>query len=123
MRDSRTPLEALNAAIEALGSQSAMARLLEVSQPTVSDWVNRMGQMPADDGKVLKVEAATGISRHELRPDIYPREDGPHAPPAASSGVECAAGGVPHGSAARDACAQVGAADSARKDALMGVRS
>lgn len=23
---------------------------------------------------VLKIEAATGVSRHDLRPDIYPRE-------------------------------------------------
>jgi DNA-binding transcriptional regulator YdaS (Cro superfamily) len=34
--------------------------------------------MPLWAEMVLKVEAATGISRHELRPDIYPIE-----PPAA----------------------------------------
>lgn len=30
--------------------------------------------MSANNGIVLKAEAATGISRHDLRPDIYPRE-------------------------------------------------
>ena len=30
---------------------------------------------------VLRIEAATGVSRHDLRPDIYPREV-PHAPGA-----------------------------------------
>ncbi len=35
--------------------------------------------MPAEF--VLKAEAATGVSRHDLRPDIYPVEV-PHAPPA-----------------------------------------
>ena len=24
---------------------------------------------------VLAIEAATGVSRHDLRPDLYPRED------------------------------------------------
>jgi len=78
MSESRIELTALKEAIELIGSQSAMARLLEVSQPTVSDWVNRMMRLPAEH--VLAVEGATGISRHDLRPDIYPREEGPRAP-------------------------------------------
>ena len=46
---------------------------------------------------VLKAEAATGISRHELRPDIYPIEDAlpgvcpdkvpPAVPPPAAGGA------------------------------------
>lgn len=44
-----------------------------VSQPTVWAWLNQNKPLPAEF--VLKTEAETGISRHELRPDIYPRED------------------------------------------------
>lgn len=83
MRESQIPLDALKAAINELGSQSAMARLVGVSQPSVSDWVRRIGQLPAEH--VLTVEAATGISRHVLRPDIYPIEE--IASPGAIPGV------------------------------------
>ncbi len=49
-----------------------MARACDVKQPSVWGWVNRIGCLPPQH--VLKVEAATGISRHDLRPDIYPRD-------------------------------------------------
>ena len=139
MPESRTPLESLNAAIAALGSQSAMARLLEVSQPSVSDWVNRMERLPAEH--VLAVEAATRVSRHELRLDLYPREgccaeqcpehgtpsreDTPSAPPA-DSRVGMAGGSD---SRAASAAAQppagsgpLPAGGSHTPDALAGVR-
>jgi DNA-binding transcriptional regulator YdaS (Cro superfamily) len=51
--------------------------------------VNKGRRLPAEH--VLAVEAATGVSRHDLRPDIYPREDAPAQPPAA---VPSAAGGT-----------------------------
>lgn len=48
-----------------------MARLLDVSQSTVWEWLDRGRPLPAEH--VLKVEAATRVSRHDLRPDLYPR--------------------------------------------------
>lgn len=72
MSDSASELDALKSAIAHLGSQPALARLCNVSQPAVSNWVNKIGRIPPEH--VLKVEAATGISRHDLRPDIYPRD-------------------------------------------------
>lgn len=67
-----TRFEALKAAVSSTGSQAAFARALEVAQPTVWRWVNQTKQLPAE--YVLRTEAVTGISRHSLRPDIYPRE-------------------------------------------------
>lgn len=67
-----TELEALERAVEFAGNQSAFSRLLGVSQPTVWAWLNTAGRIPAE--YVLKTEAETGVSRHDLRPDIYPRE-------------------------------------------------
>jgi len=65
-----TPFEALTTAMERAGSQSALARICGCSQTAV--WkmfqANRLSV-----GYVLAVEEATGISRHDLRPDIYPR--------------------------------------------------
>lgn len=54
-----------------------MAAAFEVSQPTVWRWLNQSKQMPALH--VLSAERMTGVSRHDLRPDIYPR-DYPAAP-------------------------------------------
>ncbi|NLS26209.1 hypothetical protein S2M10_11900 [Sphingomonas sp. S2M10] len=69
-----TPSEALQQAINIAGSQSAFARLVGVTQPSVWTWIRRSKPLPAEH--VLKVEAATGVSRHDLRPDLYPREPG-----------------------------------------------
>lgn len=52
-----------------------MAHALSVSQPTVWRWLNQSRQLPAE--KVLLVEELTGVSRHHLRPDIYPPDLGP----------------------------------------------
>lgn len=66
----RTPLEALNAAVTAAGSQSNFAKQLGVSQPAVWKWLQSSKKLPADH--ILTVERLFGISRHELRPDIHP---------------------------------------------------
>lgn len=66
------PHDALVAAVEHVGTQAAMAQLLGISQPSVWKWLNKKRPLPPEH--VLTVEAATGISRHDLRPDIYPRE-------------------------------------------------
>jgi DNA-binding transcriptional regulator YdaS (Cro superfamily) len=79
MADNPTPYEALLAAVDRAGSQSALARIVGCSNTSVWKWVQSSKRMPAEF--VLKAEAATGVSRHFLRPDIYPVEV-PHAPPA-----------------------------------------
>ena len=47
---------------------AAIARLLGVHRSTVARWRKR--RVPAE--RVLDVEATTGVSRHVLRPDLYP---------------------------------------------------
>src|SRR5688572_16982403 len=59
----------LSVAIRAAGGVSELARRIGIAQPSVS---NR-DPIPAEHG--LAVEAATGISRSTLRPDLY--EDRP----------------------------------------------
>lgn len=63
----------LAAAIEKAGGQAALARMLGVKQQTVFGWLHHSRQVPAE--RVLAVERVTGVPRHELRPDIYPREE------------------------------------------------
>lgn len=72
METTPTPFEALQQAVDRLGSQSKLARLCKVTQPAVWKWMQSGKRLPAEH--VLAVEEATGVSRHALRPDIYPVE-------------------------------------------------
>lgn len=70
----RMSKEALLEACKIVGGQTALARLLDLgSQGTVSSWLMR--GLPAE--RVLAVEAVSGVSRHRLRPDLYPVETTP----------------------------------------------
>ena len=61
-RDARPGLEE---AIRAAGGVSELARRIGISQPSVSNWE----RIPAE--RVLAVEAATGVDRAILRPDLF----------------------------------------------------
>lgn len=66
MSDETSPIDT---AIKALGGAKKAAEALGISNPSVVlNWRKR-GKIPA--AKVLAVEAASGISRHVLRPDIF----------------------------------------------------
>lgn len=82
-----TPFEALTKAIDVLGSQSELARVCGLSPTAVWKWVQSTKRLPAEC--VLRVERATGVSRHHLRPDIYPVET--HGVPPRFFGVDRAA--------------------------------
>ncbi len=49
-------------------TQADLARSLGVQAAAVCKWEN--GRVPAE--RVIAIETATGIARHEIRPDIYP---------------------------------------------------
>lgn len=83
MEQTLTPFEALQLAVEKLG-QSGLARVCGVTQPAVWKWLQSCKMLP---GKyVLKVEAATGIPKHQLNPKFYPLETA--ALPASAVGEE-----------------------------------
>lgn len=60
MRDS-----GLDRAIQMAGGVAELARRIGIRQPSVSNW----NRVPAE--RVVAVEAATGVSRVHLRPDLY----------------------------------------------------
>lgn len=66
----------LEKAVAAAGSQSALAKAIGKSQGHVSKWLERR-YVPA--ASVIAIERVTGVPRHELRPDLYPREDEFHS--------------------------------------------
>lgn len=65
-----TPFQALQLAVVLVRGQSAMGRICKKAQPTVWKWLQTSKRLPPEH--VLVVEAETGISKHLLRPDIYP---------------------------------------------------
>jgi len=56
----------LDRAKQAAGGATGLARHLGVTSQAISQW----RRVPAE--RVLDVERASGVPRHELRPDLYP---------------------------------------------------
>lgn len=59
---------ALKNAIGAAGSGEKLADALGITRQAIYQW----DKVPAE--RVLDVERLTGVSRHDLRPDLYPEE-------------------------------------------------
>lgn len=76
-------MNAIERGLAVIGGIRAAAIKLNVDHSTVSGW-KRSGRLPA--GRVLAFEAAAKfqVTRHELRPDLYPK-DTPNLPPAGSN--------------------------------------
>lgn len=63
--------DSLKRACEILGGQKALAEQIGTSQSQVWYWLTKSKKgVPAEF--VLKIEAASGVPRHEIRPDIFP---------------------------------------------------
>ena len=70
MKQKIAPLHAATIhAVAQAGGPSALARAIGIAPAAVSRWL-RNGRVPPL--RVLAVEAASGVSRKALRPDIYP---------------------------------------------------
>lgn len=61
-------MSALDRAVQSAGSQQALAQLLGIKPPSVSGWYDRR-RVPAE--RCIAIEKATGVSRHQLRPDVF----------------------------------------------------
>ncbi|GJE44840.1 transcriptional regulator [Methylobacterium soli] len=59
---------ALKLAVEKAGGPAALGRVLGISGAAISQW------QICPPLRVLAVENASGVSRHDLRPDLYPAE-------------------------------------------------
>jgi DNA-binding transcriptional regulator YdaS (Cro superfamily) len=79
---SRIGIDALARCVTILGSQGAVAKTVGAIQQTVSACLNNGRRVPAE--WVLALETATAaagekVSRHDLRPDLYPPVESPRA--------------------------------------------
>jgi DNA-binding transcriptional regulator YdaS (Cro superfamily) len=66
MEGAKTPVEQ---AIKNAGGGAALAAELNLTRQAIYQWK----MVPPQH--VLEVERITGVSRHDLRPDLYPREE------------------------------------------------
>lgn len=57
---------ALSRAIKEVGGPKALGDAIGISSQAISQWAE------CPPRRVLAVEAASGVPRHELRPDLYP---------------------------------------------------
>ena len=66
----RMAAEALDQVIECLGSQTALARKLNLQQPSINSWKLR-GMIPP--GRCREIEKIVGgaVTRYEMRPDVF----------------------------------------------------
>ena len=62
-------MKALHRAIKTAGSMRELGELIGCTTGQISMWKHR-GNIPPQ--YVLAIEKATGVSRHLLRPDLYP---------------------------------------------------
>jgi len=61
-------MDALDKAVKAAGGVTSLADSLGVVQSTVSNWRKRRRVPP---GHVIRIEGVTGVSRHELCPEVF----------------------------------------------------
>lgn len=71
MSNKRTPKEAIDAAYKLAASSYVMAKAIGCSQAMAHKMIAKGSCTPK---YAIPLEAAYGISRHELCPDIYPEE-------------------------------------------------
>ncbi|NRA60845.1 MAG: helix-turn-helix domain-containing protein [Psychrobium sp.] len=57
-------------AVKIAGSQTKLAKLIGKRQQNIWSWLYETGVTPAEF--VLSIEESTGVSRQQLRPDLYP---------------------------------------------------
>ena len=65
-------ITALKKAINIAGSQAKLGKMLNKPQAVICSWLTRYR---IDPTMIIKIETHTGVSRFELDPEIYPKEE------------------------------------------------
>lgn len=67
-------LKPLKEAIAIMGGQVKFAKKLGLAQQTISAWVTTFKRAPAKHAISIEKMTKGKVTRHQLRPDIYPFE-------------------------------------------------
>jgi DNA-binding transcriptional regulator YdaS (Cro superfamily) len=77
-KQQRLVIEAIKKAAAKVGGQGMLAVKLRLkSQGAISYWIS-VGEVPPRF--VLRVEKLSGVSRHDINPEMYPRDGGYDSP-------------------------------------------
>ena len=60
-------------AVKKVGSQTKLATAINTTQQNIWWWLYQANTINAEF--VIAIEKVSGVSRHELRPDIYPKDE------------------------------------------------
>lgn len=63
-------MDAIKRAIAHFGSQEALAKRLEVTQPTISEWLRGDRRVPAERCPQIERATAGAVRCEDLRPDV-----------------------------------------------------
>lgn len=63
-------IAALEKAIDLLGTQDRLADALGIRSPSIAGW-RRRGKVPADRCRAIEDAVGGGVTRYELRPDVF----------------------------------------------------
>ena len=67
-------LKPLERALEFLGGQTALAKVCNVHQTTVWNWLHtQRGVVPGQYAEIIAKATGGRVTPRELRPDLYPR--------------------------------------------------
>ena len=80
----------LQKAVEHCGGQTALAKAIGVDQGHIWYWLNKSKSVPAERCEAIERATAGKVTKHELRPDIFPTAEAA-SPPAAAQPAEDAA--------------------------------
>lgn len=70
-KSSEKSISSLLRAIEIVGSQKKLSKIIGIGQQSISKWLIILKRVPAE--RVLDIEKATHgkVTRYDLRPDLY----------------------------------------------------
>lgn len=71
---SDTPFHAIERAVKIAGGYTALAKLLGLFPGTVHHWLWRNQQVSATYALAVEKAVDGQVTRHQLRPDLYPEE-------------------------------------------------
>ena len=75
-------IEALKRAIILAGGQVALGNKIGSTQQSISWWLHKSGQVPAEKAPLIEVAVNGQVTREQLRPDIFALSS-PDAPTSA----------------------------------------
>ena len=64
-------MKAIERAVDHVGGQTNLAKLLKTSQARVWNWIHRDNKVPAEEAVSIERVTKGKVTRFEIRPDVF----------------------------------------------------